>query len=149
MQPNHVTIEKTVGESTDETCYDVKVSFEHAEAVRDIFTNRNDFTHLYTIEISPPAEGSPQVTSIRIGSDGKAKMGPSVFTDDYIHEDEEDGVDGENVALKMERSSKMSVPLEGLSKDVDYIVRVSTVINGHTVAKKTEKLKAVNKKVEE
>ena len=40
----------------------------------------------------------------------------------------------------------MTVGLEGLLKDVEYTVRVSTVINGHTVAKKAEKLKATVKK---
>ena len=104
MQPSNVNIEKDYS-TNDETAYDIKVSFEHAEAVRDIFNNANDFSHLYTVEISPPAEGSPQVTSIRIGSDGKPKKGPSVFTDDYVHEDEGDGAGGDNddtVALKMQ-----------------------------------------------
>ena len=148
MQASHVTIDKMLEGGNDETAYDIKVSFQHAEAVKDIFNNVNDFTHLYTVEISPPAEGSPQVTSIRIGSDGQPKKGPSVYSNEYEH-DEADGEDGDTVALKMTKVPTMAVSLDGLRRDLDYTIRVCTVINGHTVAKKTEKLSAVNKKAEE
>ena len=148
MQPSHVTIDKMLEESNDEVAYDIKVSFQHAEAVKDIFNNVNDFTHLYTVEISPPAEGSPQVTSIRIGSDGLPKKGPSVYSHEYDHDEADDG-GGDTVALKMTKvptMPTMAVSLDGLRRDLDYTIRVCTVINGHTVAKKTEKLSAVNKK---
>merc|ERR1719295_1736327 len=58
---------------------DIKVDFEHAEAVKDIFTSTADFSHMYTIEISPPIGRSPQVTSIPIGSDGQPRFGQGVF----------------------------------------------------------------------
>ena len=141
-----MTIDKMLEESNDEVAYDVKVSFQHAEAVKDIFNNVNDFTHLYTVEISPPAEGSPQVTSIQIGSDGQPKKGPSVYSNEYEHNEGDGGDDGDTVALKMTKVPTMAVSLDGLRRDLDYTIRVCTVINGHTVAKKTEKLSAVNKK---
>ena len=57
---------------------DIKVDFEHAEAVKDIFTSTADFSHMYTVEISPPIGRSPQVTSVPIGSDGQPKFSQGV-----------------------------------------------------------------------
>ena len=86
MQPNEVRIVKEkvldlpsegaeVNEDDDvlKQTYNIRVEFEHAEAVRDIFT-KNDFSHLYTVKITPSTDHS-QISSIRIGQDGKPKKG--------------------------------------------------------------------------
>ena len=160
MQPSKVSIARflpkdvTIEEGNEQNAkeYDIKVSFEHAEAVKDIFTNSNEFSHLYTVEISPPTEKSPQVTSIRIGSDGQPKMGPSVFSFETQAENDEDFVDAvgqgdpDTVALKMvqtKTSTRMCVPLNGLSLTQEYVIRVCTVVNGHTIAKNKNVLKPV------
>jgi len=165
MQPSKVKITKsampkyisTTDEANDEDSkeYDVKVSFLNAEAVEHIFSDKDAFSHLYTVEISPPTDKCAQVTSIRIGADGKPKKGPSIFAFETTEENYDDIVDiggqGEpdTVALKLGQnktpSTRMSVSLDGLSLEQEYVIRVCTVVNGHTIAKKTEVLKAVIK----
>jgi len=144
---------------------DIKVDFEHAEAVKDIFTSTADFSHMYTIEISPPGR-SPKVMSIPIGPDGQPKFGQGVFApnsegdndprkirdptellydqktgESPCHENTEDEelMTGNTTAVvdmgEKDVSTKISVPLKGLSVQQEYAITVCTIVNGHTIAK--------------
>jgi len=144
----------------------VQVHFEHAEAVKEIFTNTADFSHLYTVEITPPIGLSPQVFSIPIGPDGQPKSGQSCFANNYEEDnaqkriedpkpalieddnteqacqentgDEELGSCLGDAAVMDMGNTKMHVKLCGLSMQQEYAIRVCTIVNGHTIAKKVK-----------
>merc|ERR1711962_396943 len=84
MQASNVRISEIVStakedEKEESEQMNVKVWFEHAEALKEIFTDTSEFSHLYTVEITPPIELGPPVMSIPIGPDGQPKSGRSVF----------------------------------------------------------------------
>ena len=93
MEASNVGIIECVSDDEESLELDIKVDFEHAEAVKDIFTSTADFSHMYTVEISPPIGRSPQVTSIPIGSDGQPRFGQGVFA--AIAEEDGDDISGD------------------------------------------------------
>jgi len=135
--------------------YDAIVEFEDAEAIEDMFSCIKNLSYLYTIEITPPTS-STSVQSIRIGEDGEHDFFLSVHKDMRVDTVDSAGAETLEISnLKPEEGAenvhrkKMQVPLIGLEVDTDYTVRISTIVNGRTIARKVERIKALQPKKSE
>jgi len=140
--------------------YDAVVEFEDAEAICSMFSCIKNMSYLYTVEIKPPTAYT-SVQSIRIGEDGEPDFFLSVQTSGRadavdaagaeaaeVRELKEFGAGGgaEDEEAAKKKRKKMGVPLRGLEVDQDYWVRICTIVNGRTIAKKLKKIKALQPK---
>jgi len=130
--------------------YDAVVEFEDAEAIKDMFSCIKNLSYLYTVEIQPPTS-STSVQSIRINEDGEPDFFLSVQHDVRLHEvDATDSAEVVEISdLNREepkKPKKMGVPLIGLEAERAYTVRISTIVNGRTIARKVEHIKPLKPK---
>ena len=120
--------------------YDVEVEFEDAEAIKDIFSTIKKITYLYTVEIQPPTDIS-SVTAIEVNSSKKAvRKTPAGDATDAC-EVTFAGTEMETMENGLCLKRRMKVPLYHLEPKKEYKIRVCTIVNGRTIARRVERIK--------
>ena len=114
----------------------VRVEFRDSRTMREIFGSIKQLVCLYTVEINPPTHDS-RVIAVKAG-EGRRRR----------HNNYPLRVEAADLELQaMNGSSNMDdylvkvAEFTALKPEVEYKIRVSTIINGRAIAKKIEILK--------
>ena len=112
---------------------DVHVNFKPAEAVKEIFPNKN--SHLYTVEISP-AESFTHLSQVLLGVAKQNQKSPTMPGPQLKSVAIQDNASIKGDEFELSKIPAKEVVLEKLSKHYEYTIKVSTILNGHTIAQK-------------
>ena len=131
------------GHEEEQKVYDVSVEFEVAPAACDIISKfPNYVTYLYMVEIEPPTARS-YVIPVLPGDYGT--MPQEVET--AIQVQQSDGGNNMGNTIEMEESNRKSLMpirmkqvLFELEIAKEYLVHVSTIVNGRILARRTERI---------
>ena len=139
QQKAEVNIWNAEGKITQEEkaskTYDINVKFPAAPAMDEIISRIRAVTSvtcMYTVEILPPTPRS-SVKPVTVDN---------TMAQDAINGVCEEGKDGtEAIKLTTSTPKLMNVVLEGLDTSTEYCICVSTVVNGRTLAQRSERIK--------
>ena len=123
-------VEGKITQKEDENkTYDISVKFSSAPAIKEIVSRLKDVTWMYTVEIQPPTLKSSVKPAERMDKDHNNGM----------HEEGKDGT--EMTELTQPKSNLMGAILEDLDTSTEYSISVSTIVNGRTLAQRSERIK--------
>ena len=115
--------------------YDVKVTFKHAPARNGIISHmkeiQRDIQFMYTIELSPATKTTYVIPVI---------IDRPKFANDQLSIEDKEGTTKSNLVKELEHIA----PLRDLEFSKEYSVRVNTIVNGKTLAYRTETFQMSN-----
>ena len=137
MQASNVSVKTVEHDNRPESQeIDVHVAFKPAEAVKEIlkrFPNKN--SHLYTVEISP-VESFTHLSQVLLGVAKQNQKSPAIPAHQLKSVAIQDDASVKGDELELSKIPSKEVVLEKLSKHYEYTIKVSTILNGHTIAQK-------------
>ena len=126
---------KITQEENESKTYDINVKFLAAPAMDEIISRIKTITSvtcMYTVEILPPTPRS-SVKPVTVDN---------IMAQDDINDMREEGKGGtEAIKLTTSTSKLLNVVLEGLDTSTEYCICVSTVVNGRSLAQRSERIK--------
>ena len=130
---------KIVGQQEEQNVYDIRVEFAGCPAADEIISKLPNVAYMYMVEIEPPTAKSyvvPVMPAIALNGDSAI----DTLQESNGGKDMEDGRNMDGLKMNTLVTNRMKADLLDLEIAKEYSVRVSTILNGRTLARRTEQI---------